>query len=187
MLKLMRLEAQRINLRVYFFTALILGGILLLFAYFTANAARVTGETEFMNYRNILQFTCVISLLLFSILAAVMYNNVVIKEYSGKRLSLLFSYPSDRKKIFMAKINSGPVIINVRIDISCRTVCEYDWNIRYGNRVHQKIGYRSPDSSFCFIRNLRQYYYYYRQQPVYGIACCRNIDFCCYYHTCYAG
>ena len=91
MLKLMRLEAQRINLRVYFFTALILGGILLLFAYFTANAARVTGETEFMNYRNILQFTCVISLLLFSILAAVMYNNVVIKEYSGKRLSLLFS------------------------------------------------------------------------------------------------
>ena len=222
MLKLMRLEAQRINLRVYFLTALILGGILLLFAYFTANAARVTGETEFMNYRNILQFTCVISLLLFSILAAVMYNNVVIKEYSGKRLSLLFSYPSDRKKIFMAKIimvfslifglmllctvihrdifnhgiicshnrgyhNSGPVIINVRIDISCRTVCEYDWNIRYGNRVHQKIGYRSPDSSFCFIRNLRQYYYYYRQQPVYGIACCRNIDFCCYYHTCYAG
>ena len=37
MLKLMRLEAQRINLRVYFLTALILGGILLLFAYFTAN------------------------------------------------------------------------------------------------------------------------------------------------------
>ena len=92
MLKLMRLEAQRINLRVYFLTALILGGILLLFAYFTANAARVTGEMEF------------ISLLLFSILAAVMYNNVVIKEYSEKRLSLLFSYPSDRKKIFMAKI-----------------------------------------------------------------------------------
>ncbi len=106
MLKLMRLEAQRINLRVYFLTALILGGILLLFAYFTANAARVTGEMEFMNYRNILQFTCVISLLLFSILAAVMYNNVVIKEYSEKRLSLLFSYPSDRKKIFMAKIRS---------------------------------------------------------------------------------
>ena len=104
MLKLMRLEAQRINLRVYFLTALILGGILLLFAYFTANAARVTGEMEFMNYRNILQFTCVISLLLFSILAAVMYNNVVIKEYSEKRLSLLFSYPSDRNKIFMAKI-----------------------------------------------------------------------------------
>ena len=33
MLKLMRLEAQRINLRVYFFTALILGGILLLLGY----------------------------------------------------------------------------------------------------------------------------------------------------------
>ena len=40
MLKLMRLEAQRINLRVYFFTALILGGILLLFAYFTAKIGR---------------------------------------------------------------------------------------------------------------------------------------------------
>ena len=50
MLKLMRLEAQRINLRVYFFTALILGGILLLFAYFTANAARVTGIYELQKY-----------------------------------------------------------------------------------------------------------------------------------------
>lgn len=104
MLKLMRLEAQRINLRVYFLTALILGGILLLFAYFTANAARVTGEMEFMNYRNILQFTCVISLLLFSILAAVMYNNVVIKEYSENVYLCCFPILLTVKKIFMAKI-----------------------------------------------------------------------------------
>lgn len=104
MFKLMKLELQRINLRTYLITALILGGVLLIFTYFVANAAQATNEIEFMTYRNILNFTCVISMLLFGVLSATMYNNLVIKEYSGKRLSLLFSYPANRKKIFMAKV-----------------------------------------------------------------------------------
>ena len=50
------------------------------------------------------QFSCVIGLLLFGTLSAVMSNNLVIKEYSGKRLALLFSYPVSRRKIFMGKV-----------------------------------------------------------------------------------
>lgn len=56
-----------------------------------------------MTYTNILLFVCVISMLIFGVLSSTMYNNLVIKEYSGKRLSLFFSYPGNRKKIFMAK------------------------------------------------------------------------------------
>ncbi|MDO4273264.1 MAG: ABC transporter permease [Eubacteriales bacterium] len=104
MLKLIKLELKHINLRVYSITTLILVGIILAFTYFVANAAQVTQETEFMDYSNIFQFTCIISILLFSVLSATMYINLIIKEYSGKRLSLLFSYPADRKKIFMAKV-----------------------------------------------------------------------------------
>lgn len=104
MMRLIKLELQRINLRSYLITTLILGFALLVFTYFVANVAQVEQETEFMNYENILRFSCVMSILLFGILSAVMYNNLVIKEYSGKRLALLFSYPVSRKKIFMAKV-----------------------------------------------------------------------------------
>lgn len=104
MFKLMKLELRRINLRTYHITTLMLGGLLFISIYFIAHAAQVTNEAEFMTYGNILIFTCVISMLLFGVLSATMYNNLVIKEYSGKRVTLLFSYPANRKKIFMAKV-----------------------------------------------------------------------------------
>lgn len=45
-----------------------------------------------------------ISILLFGILSAAMYSHLIIEEYSGKRLALLFSYPGSRKRIFMTKV-----------------------------------------------------------------------------------
>lgn len=104
MIKLMKLELQRVNLRTYLIADLALGCFILLFTYFVANVAQIEQVTEFMNYGNIYQFSCVIGLLLFGTLSAVMSNNLVIKEYSGKRLALLFSYPVSRRKIFMGKV-----------------------------------------------------------------------------------
>ena len=49
-------------------------------------------------------FTGAISIILFGILSATMYAKLIVEEYSGKRLALLFSYPVGRKKTFMAKI-----------------------------------------------------------------------------------
>ncbi len=104
MIKLMKLELQRINLRPYFISSAVSGLFLLVFTYFVAYVAQVEQETQFMTYANIFLFTSAIGIMLFGILSATMYAKLVIAEYSGKRLALLFSYPISRKKIFTAKV-----------------------------------------------------------------------------------
>lgn len=104
MRKLIKLELQRINLRPYFIGSAIFGIVLLVFTYFVAYVAQAEQETQFMTYGNIFRFTGAISILLFGVLSATMYAKLIIEEYSGKRLALLFSYPVDRTKIFAAKV-----------------------------------------------------------------------------------
>lgn len=104
MTKLIKLELERINLRPYLMSSAIFCIVQLVFTYFIAYVAQVEQEVQFMNYRNIFLFTGAISALLFGILSATMYARLIIDEYSGKRLALLFSYPVGRKKIFIAKI-----------------------------------------------------------------------------------
>lgn len=104
MIKLIKLELQRINLRPYFISSAIFGMVLLVFTYFVAYVAQVEQEVQFMTYGNIFRFTGAISILLFSVLSVTMYAKLMIGEYSGKRLALLFSYPVGRKKIFAAKV-----------------------------------------------------------------------------------
>lgn len=104
MLKLISLELQRINLRPYIISSTISGFALLVFTYFIAYVAQVEQEVQFMNYENIFLFTGAMSILIFCVLSATMYGKLIIEEYSGKRLALLFSYPEGRKKAFAAKI-----------------------------------------------------------------------------------
>jgi ABC-type transport system involved in multi-copper enzyme maturation permease subunit len=103
-LKLIKLELQRINLRPYLISSTIIGVVLLAFTYFIAYAAQVEQEVQFMTYGNIFLFTGVMSIPIFAVLSATMYEKLIIEEYSGKRLALLLSYPVGRKKIFSAKI-----------------------------------------------------------------------------------
>lgn len=104
MTKLIKLELERINLRPYLISSAIFGIVQLVFTYFVAKVAQVEQEVQFMNYGNIFLFTGAISTFLFAILSAVMYAKLIIEEYSGKRLALLFSYPVGRQKTFTAKI-----------------------------------------------------------------------------------
>lgn len=104
MIKLIKLELQRINLRPYLISSAVFCIVLSAFTYFIAYVAQVEQEPQFMNYTNIFLFTNTISILLFGILSATMYARLIIEEYSGKRLALLFSYPVSRKKIFAAKV-----------------------------------------------------------------------------------
>lgn len=104
MMKLINLELQCINLHPYLISSTISGCILLAFTYFIAYVAQVEQEVQFMNYENIFLFTSAMSILIFSVLSATMYEKLIIEEYSGKRLALLFSYPVGRKKAFSAKI-----------------------------------------------------------------------------------
>lgn len=104
MIKLIKLELQRNNLRPYFTSTVVFGGILLAFTYFIAYVAQIEQEVQFMNYGNIFLFTGVMSIFLFGILAATMYARLIIEEYSHRRLALLFSYPAGRRQTFTAKI-----------------------------------------------------------------------------------
>lgn len=104
MITLMKYELQRINLRPYLVSSAVFGIVLLVFTYFVAFVAQIEQETQFMTYDNIFRFTSAISIILFGALSAAMYAKLIIEEYSGKRLALLFSYPVSRKKIFAAKV-----------------------------------------------------------------------------------
>ncbi|MDR7811297.1 ABC transporter permease [Lacrimispora sp.] len=104
MIKLIKLELQRINLRTYIISSAIIGVVILVFTYFITYVAQVEQESQFMTYENIFRFTSAISILLFGILSATMYSRLIIEEYSGKRMALLFSYPVSRKKIFEVKV-----------------------------------------------------------------------------------
>lgn len=104
MIKLIKLELRRNNLKNYITCTFVFCIILLIFTYFVAYVAKVENEVQFMHYDTIFRFTNAISIILFGVLSSAMYCQFVIKEYSGKKLTLLFSYPGSRKKIFLAKI-----------------------------------------------------------------------------------
>ncbi|NMM51085.1 ABC transporter permease [Paenibacillus aquistagni] len=104
MLKLMRLELQRNKLTTYFTASAIACVCLIGFIYFVAYVAQVENEIDFQNYSNIFLFTSVVSMIVYAIMAAVMYSRFVIDEYRGKMMLLLFSYPISRKKMLLAKM-----------------------------------------------------------------------------------
>lgn len=104
MIKLIKMETKRTNIMVYIIVSLIFGITILGFIYFVAYVAQMENEVQFQNYENIFRFTSSISTILFSILSATMYSRLVIGEYISKRLTLLFSYPVSRIKVFIAKI-----------------------------------------------------------------------------------
>lgn len=104
MKKLIQLELERINLRPYFISSVIFGMVQVIFTYFVACVAQVEQEVQFMQYGTIFLFTGAISIFLFGVLSATMYAKLIVEEYSGKRLALLFSYPVGRQKTFIAKI-----------------------------------------------------------------------------------
>lgn len=107
MRKLVCLELKRNNMKGYAVASCISCAVLLMFIYFVSYVAQVESgvhEMQFQNYTNIFRFTGTISLIIFSIMSAVMYAHFVIEEYSGKKAALLFSYPVSRKKILLAKL-----------------------------------------------------------------------------------
>jgi len=104
MVKLMNLELKRNNINTYIYACIAILIFLTAFIFFIANVAHIENDVEFQNYKNIYVFVGIMSMIIFSILIAVMYTRFIISEYTGKRLALLFTYPISRKKIFLAKI-----------------------------------------------------------------------------------
>jgi len=108
MLKLMKLELKRNNMRVYVVASAVCCILLLGLIYLIASAAQLEDSTasqkEFRNYVNIFRLTGIVSLSIFSAMSAIIYSRLIISEYTGKRAALLFSYPVSRSKILLAKL-----------------------------------------------------------------------------------
>lgn len=108
MLKLIRLEIKRNNMRTYMVASVVICIVLIGLIYFISCAAQLEDssarEIVFRSYTNIFRLTGVISLTVFSTMSAIMYSRLIIGEYVGKRASQLFSYPISRSKILLAKL-----------------------------------------------------------------------------------
>lgn len=108
MMKLIKLELKRNNIRTYLLASAVSCAALLGFIYLIANAAQLEDssarEIAFRSYTNIFRLIGIISLVIFSIMSAIMYSKLIIGEYTGKRAALLFSYPVSRNKILLSKL-----------------------------------------------------------------------------------
>ncbi|GAB6086617.1 ABC transporter permease [Alkaliphilus crotonatoxidans] len=109
MLKLMLLEWKRNRLQTYLMASGIITLVLLGFIYLFAimpNMTMLENEPDLKiltSYDTIVAFVSSLAMVCFAVLSAVMYGRMVITEYTGNRVYLLFSYPIGRKKLFFAK------------------------------------------------------------------------------------
>lgn len=105
--KLISLELKRNSLRSYHTASLISAITLLALLYLFAAIPKLDPtETDidmFLSYPGLVGLTNLISMVIFTILSAVMSAKFVVEEYAGKRAVLLLSYPVARRDIFHAK------------------------------------------------------------------------------------
>ncbi|WP_010275546.1 ABC transporter permease [Paenibacillus senegalensis] len=108
MLELMKLELRKINIRTYIHSTFIIFIALLGFIYLLAYIPRVNPSDPnlelFGTYKNIVSLFGALSMAVFCVSASVMYSRFVIEEYTGKRVILLFTYPTSREKMFFSKM-----------------------------------------------------------------------------------
>ncbi len=129
MLKLMKLELKRNNIRAYLAASALACAILLGFIYFIACTAQIENTEEFVNaggiafrnYSNIFRLAGILSLVIFGAMSAVMYSRFIIGEYTGKRAALAFSYPVSRSKVLLAKLLLVFIITSVSM-VVCTSV-----------------------------------------------------------------
>ncbi|WHY77852.1 ABC transporter permease [Neobacillus sp. WH10] len=109
MIRLIKLELRRNNIRTYVIASIIITIVMLGFLYLFAYAPKLEPTDKdlevFLGYNNLIPMFGVINMTAFCVLSAVMYSKFIIEEYSGKRSILLFSYPVSRKKILLSKLS----------------------------------------------------------------------------------
>lgn len=104
MLKLMKLELRRNNIKTYITAQVISCLALTGFIYFIAYVAKVENEEQFQTYGNIFNFVSVMGIFVFTIFSAIMYSRLIIRDYDSKRLVMLFLYPVSREKVLFSKV-----------------------------------------------------------------------------------
>lgn len=104
-MRLFSLEWKKLNKKPYLYGSL----GLTLFSMFIATLFAFLPEEEIQNvnmiydWRFLIAITTAVTLFSFAVLAAVINAKVLLEEYIGKRVLLLFSYPIKRERLFGVK------------------------------------------------------------------------------------
>jgi ABC-type transport system involved in multi-copper enzyme maturation permease subunit len=107
LLKFMKLELKRNNIKTYIIASVITCIVMLGFIYLFAYAPHIDPDPDlqiFAGYNNIISLFSILSMAVFATLSSVMYTRFVTDEYKEKRAILLFSYPVKRDKILLSKL-----------------------------------------------------------------------------------
>lgn len=122
MKKLIKLELKKNNIRTYVIASFIITitmlGFLYLFAYAPMLESNDTDMAIFSGYNNLIPLFGVLNMAAFCVLSAIMYSKFIIEDYSGKRSTLLFSYPISRKKIILSKLSVVGIFTIISMIIS---------------------------------------------------------------------
>ncbi|MCR8645937.1 ABC transporter permease [Paenibacillus sp. N1-5-1-14] len=109
MLKLMKLELKRQNLKPFLLATIMITVGILMFGFFFALVAKVKPEEASANamvltYEYVLNMMHLVSLASFSIFSSVVFCKFIIEDYKDDSLYLMFLYPVKRAKIFISKL-----------------------------------------------------------------------------------
>lgn len=108
MIKLLKLELKKQNIRMYIISSIIVSIVMLCFLFLFAYAPQIDSNDKdlsfFAGYKNIISLFSMFNMFVFAILGSVMYSKFIIEDYMDNKLILLFSYPIPRKKVLLSKI-----------------------------------------------------------------------------------
>ncbi|OAB46188.1 ABC transporter permease [Paenibacillus glacialis] len=104
MLNLMKLEMKKNKMGWYFKGAVIANLCMVLFICFMPYAESLEGNPVFSGVTEALSVVGTFVRVTFVIFASVLFAKLIIDEYKSNTISVLFTYPIQRKKIILAKI-----------------------------------------------------------------------------------
>ncbi|WP_336249542.1 ABC transporter permease [Stomatohabitans albus] len=107
LIDLMKLELRRNNMKTYIISTIITCIIMIVFIYLFAYAPQIDPDPElqiFAGYSNVISLFSILSMAVFATMSAVMHTSFIIEEYKGKHAILLFTYPTKRSRIILAKL-----------------------------------------------------------------------------------
>lgn len=105
MLKLIKLEIKKYKLLRYIKPVIIANLIILAFVLFINYSSKYESEIAMKNYPEVFTVIDTFVTVTFIIFASVLISRIVIGEYKNKTVTILFMYPIDRRKLFIAKFS----------------------------------------------------------------------------------
>ncbi|MEX0417135.1 ABC transporter permease [Bacillus sp. C30] len=104
MLRLMKLELRKFKLGWYVKRAVIANIVILALLIFVSNVAQIEGDPKIRDPQIILSMASALVRATFIIFGGVLIAKLIIDEYKGKTILLMFSYPINRKKMMASKL-----------------------------------------------------------------------------------